>query len=54
MQTVLKNLEHLHLCLFFLWRRYYELGCRLTRVRFKADSKGQGADYLGAGRLMMA
>ena len=34
LQGVVRNFEHLHLALFFIWKRYYELARRLSRITY--------------------
>ena len=34
LQSLIKNFEHLHLALFFIWRRYYELARRLSGITY--------------------
>lgn len=56
-ESLSKLLEHFHLALFFLWRRYYEFAKRLCQIKYKlfdANVRPQGVDYLKPGRLIMA
>jgi len=38
----MKNFGQLHLALFFLWGRYYELSKRLARVIYKYELGSEG------------
>ena len=48
-------MHHLHLCLFFLWGKYYEICRRLLRIRYKyVEKSSEGSVYTRPGRLIMA
>ena len=51
-----KNFGMLHLALFFLWGRYYELSKRIARVVYKYELGAEGQhqiSYLNPGRVIM-
>ena len=51
-----KNFNQLHLALFFVWGRYYEVAKRLTQIIYKYEQglEGQhGITYLRPGRIIM-
>ena len=51
-----KTLSQLHLALFFIWGRYYELAKRFTKIIYKYESglEGQhGITYMRPGRIIM-
>jgi hypothetical protein len=46
----------MHLALFFVWGKYYELAKRFTKIIYKYESgqEGQhGISYLKPGRIIM-
>jgi len=56
---IMDHLQHLHLGLFFIWRRYYEVMKRLLGIRYKYDGKVQNSqnhiiDYIKPGRVIVA
>jgi Pex2 / Pex12 amino terminal region len=54
--SLTKNFSQLHLALFFVWGRYYELAKRVTRIVYKYEKglEGQhGINYLRPGRIIM-
>ena len=51
-----KNFNQLHLALFFVWGRYYEVAKRLTQIIYNYEQglEGQhGITYLRPGRIIM-
>jgi len=57
LHLVVRNLQHLHLGLFFLWKRYYELARRLAGIRYKVynqkSMQKHDIAYLTPGRLIV-
>jgi hypothetical protein len=56
-ESLSKILEHFHLALFFIWRKYYEFAKRLCGIKyklFKESEKQGGISYLKPGRIIMA
>ena len=55
----MKHLEHFHLALFFIWRRFYEVVRRLFGISYKVhNTKGNLAQhkthhYLWTGKLIL-
>ena len=57
LQGLIKNFEHFHLALFFIWKRYYQLTRRLSKITYvkhKPDNQSLIHDYLKPGRIIMA
>jgi chloramphenicol O-acetyltransferase len=51
-----KNLSQLHLCLFFIWGKYYDVAKRLTGITYKYEQGLEGShgiSYLRPGRFIM-
>ena len=56
-QALVKHFEHLHLALFFMWKRYYELArrlCGITFTKHRSDNQGKAQSYMRPGRIIMA
>jgi len=54
--TLTKNFSQVHLALFFVWGKYYEMAKRMTKIiyKYEAGQEGQhGISYLRPGRIIM-